>query len=399
MRGHAESLSSPVGLPPFPTESPLWSGEAVDDGRSDSGASFVEGMRRAYGWGSGKERFAWAARRLDRISNAIANICQQNDFYVDIGPNNLQVNNNDTEIRPLIATYRTEDQYLGAVLTGSAWSLEAGGATNNLTPLFTRFNIRAIRLDLERRPEDSGNGGNIHAKVSYTESLPVWRGCAEGDFLRVADSSGRPGLFEITRVNRSGGMLDISAEPRKTGDGFSLGTNGTRFDGLAIRRLDPRRCYLSMLAIYLHHLFFVDDRSDTGVIPEETWGYLKKITGESAARDAGRGRMLGAVPLPDFTFGIMGPTGIDRVRLSIAELYVKLIRLSELPGSDGEATLIGDMQSDVDQLLDEIAGVAGHRDRRGLMNSPDTAPEEMGQTDSGQEEARQFSWFLRRAVG
>ncbi len=394
LRGHAESLSSPVGLPPFPTESPLWSGEAVDDGRSDSGASFVEGMRRAYGWGSGKERFAWAARRLDRISNAIANICQQNDFYVDIGPNNLQVNNNDTEIRPLIATYRTEDQYLGAVLTGSAWSLEAGGATNNLTPLFTRFNIRAVRLDLEKRPGDSGN---IHAKVSYTESLPVWRGCAEGDFLRVADSSGRPGLLEITRVNRSGGLLNISAEPRKTGDGFSLGTNGTRYDGLAIRRLDPRRCYLSMLATYLHHLFFVDDRSDTGVIPDETWNYLKKITGESA-QDAGRGKMFGTVSLPDFLSGMNRPMGIDRVRLSIANLYVKLIRLSERPGSDGEATMIGDMQSDVDQLLDEIAGVAGHRDRRGLMNAPEKAPEETGQTDSGQEEVKQFSWFLRAAV-
>ena len=392
LRGRAEISSSPSGLPRFPTEGPLWSGEAVDGGRSDSGASFDEGLRRAYGWGSGMERFEWAARRLDRISNAIANICQQDNFYVDIGPNNLQVNNNDTEIRPLIATYRTEDQYLSAVLTGSAWSLETGGATNNLTPLFTRFNIRAIRLDLGKRPED---GDNIQAKVSYTESLPVWRGCAEGDFFRVVDSSGRPGLFEIERVKQSGGMLDISAKPRKVGEGFSLGTNDTRYDGLAIRRLDPRRCYLSMLATYLHHLFFVDDRSDTGVIPDEAWDYLKKITGESN-QDADRGKLTGIGKIT----GILPKrklAGIDRVRFSIAKLYMKLIRLSERPRSDGETTLIGGMQSDVDLLLDEIARVAGHGDRRGLMNSPEQAPGGMGQTDYGREEGRQFSEVLRDA--
>ena len=81
------------------------------------------------------------------------------------------------------------------------------------------------------------------------------------------------------------------------------------------------------------------------------------------------------------------PLGIDRVRLGIAKIHVQ-IRLSKRPGCDGEATLIGDMQSDVDQFLDEVAGVVDHRDRRGLMSSPETATEEMGQTVSGQEERR-----------
>ena len=390
LRGHAESSSTRPGLPSFPTTSPLWSGKASYDAKSASGASFEEGLRRAYGWGPGVlERLVWAARRLDRISDALANICQQSDFYVDIGPHNLQAANNDTEVRPILATYQDEEQYLGAVLTGAAWSLEAGGATNSLTPLYTRFNIQAIRLDLEVPPED---GKNIQANVSYIESLPVWRGCAERDFLRIIDSSGRPGLFEITRVDRSGGVLDIDAELRRSGEGFSLGKTAARFDGLAIRRLDPVRCYLSMLAIYLHHLFFVDDRADTGIIPEEAWNYLRDIIRGSAADPRrARGPVAGLLS--------RRPSGVDLVRLNIARLYLKLIWLSEHPESGTEASLLGQMKGDVDELLDGIAKEASYPNRYVLVNSADRDQEGISSPESGKKDkGREFSEILREAL-
>ena len=393
LRRHGEPSSAVVDAPPpFPTTNPLWKGEVGQGSRNDTGTSFEQGMKEIRCSRFYMKRFVSGAQSLSKICDAIVNVCQQKDFYVDIGPNNLLMANNDTEVRPILVTYRDEGQYLGAVLSGAAWSLEAGGATNNLIPLYMRFNIRAARVRLEETLDDHEN---ISARAWFTESMPVWKGCAEGDFLRITDISGHSGLFAIQQIKRSGALLEMKAALKKSGDGFSLANADVPMDGLAIRRMDPVKCYLSMLATYLHHLFFVDDHTDTGVIPEETWNYLKDIIhgrpSAGVAPDIGKAKRAKF----KFEFGSKKHSEIDLVRLEVAKLYLKLINLSERAESRDKARVIGEVRGDVDVILDRIAIMAGYKHRHDLLFEPKENLEEGQDGESENEDGKTFSDFLR----
>lgn len=386
---HSTTSEAP---PPLPTNCPLWKGEASTGVRTDSSTLFDAGLAKAYGCASDIGRFVWGARRLDQLCSAIENISRREDFHIEIGPSNLELLNNGTEIRPVLATYRDKEQYLNAMLTGAGWTLETNGAANSLIPIYLRYNIRAIRLF-----ELSVENGIIRAKATYTESVPVWRGWAEGDLLHVRDIAGRPGLYAITQISLSGALLDIEAKQERAGDGFSLETEGGRMRGLAIKRLDPIRCHLSMLATYLHHLFFVDDLFDTGIVPGESWSYLQDIIKDSS-------RTFSLEPVESSMVGRLfgsdsGETSeIDRVRLDIAKLYLKLIEMSEHRESRGDVMLIGEMKKDVEVILDRIAEMADYNSRHEML-APSLEPlEEDQDMESESREEKEFSHYLRTVL-
>ena len=380
--------------PPFTTTNPLWSGASTAGPRTETGKSFVDGMVKAYDRVPGKRRFVAGARRLAQICEVIGYISGRKDFYVDIGPNNLQLEKDDIDVHQILATYRNEEQYLSAVLTGAAWNLEGSGAKNSLVPIYMRFNIRAIRFRIEEISDDSKC---IHIKAWYTESSPIWRGCTKGDFLRVSDLSGHSGLFAIQEMGTVGALVDIKAESVKLGDGFSISMAGDYPEGLAIRRLEPVRCYLSMLATYLHHLFFVDNCTDSGVIPEESWNYLKQIF---------RGRVSDSEPgVAKVDNGNWWPVVRSRRRPSyeqvgqdIAEFYLKLMRRSESREDLNGIALIGEMKREVDLILDRIAIFIGYESRHDMLLSRYETSEFEQKEESESFEGKGLSYFLNKII-
>lgn len=138
----------------------------------------------------------------------------------------------------------------------------------------------------------------ISAKARYTESLPVWRNNRPGDLLRTIDGRGRSRLFCIVTIGTVGAWQEMQiqevtfrnaeAEGPNTREGEESTAeavtteewNVERVIGSLIHRLFPMNYYLSIMATYIHHLFFVDGANDDGTIPQAVWSMLQSgVTG------------------------------------------------------------------------------------------------------------------------
>lgn len=143
--------------------------------------------------------------------------------------------------------------------------------------------------------EVSAEDDALHVKVRFAESPPIWRRSRGGDLLRILDTSGRPRLCEVVEVDAAGvwngaKISEIELSDEAAADSPDAGAAGglrdlDRTRGILIRRPRPMSCYLSILATYMHHLFFADGNRDDGTIPEVVWSALQaKLSGREASR-------------------------------------------------------------------------------------------------------------------
>ena len=397
LRQNADSSSIATDATPlFSTKSPLWKGEYAKETSTDTNEFFESGLIKLYECTSSKKRFVLGARHLNFICKTIGDICEKQEFYFDIGPNNLPFKENYRGMGQILTTYQNEDQYLNALLTGVALNRGDEEAAGNMIPLFLRLNSRKMYLNLEEKSED---GKEIRAKAWYADSPPLWRRCVEGNYLRILDKSGRAGLFEIVHVESSGAFLQIRATQVKSNEGFSIGVNEEKLSGWAIRQLHPAKCYISMLATYLHHLFFVDYQTDTGNISDEAWDYLKSIDrGQSSDPSIRQKQKKISDYFPRNPFKKTDKTDVDKLRHRVAELYMYLIWLSEIKNISELAELIVGMNREVNKVLEEIAQFAGFKSKENLLFSSDDKLEDEQQTDIEDQPNKGLSHYLQNAI-
>ena len=391
LRMSAEMSPQSTDAPPqLLTTNPLWKGGVAKGTATERALSFETVIAATYGYGSGKKRLIAGTRLLSQIYETVEKIVRQEDFFVDIGPNNLRFSDKNTAIRPIIETYRDEEDYIGAVLSGVGWSSESGGGTDRFIPLYKRFTVRAVSVYLEEVADD---GTTIQARVSYTQSLPIWRKSAKGDFVRIVDISGNAALFAITKIEGSGALMNVEAERVSSGEEFSIesGENeNEEINGILIRRLDPDKYYLSMLATYIQHLFFVNRHGDVGGIPEETWGYLRNIS-------SGKYKFfpLKRTKLANLPFQSKPTSQFGSVRLDLATLYLECIGWSEGDSHSKNSNLIAQVKGQIDLIMDRIAKSIGYEDRNHLLSSVDRNVAETTEQDSEDNDKKEFSDYLK----
>ena len=151
----------------------------------------------------------WGALRLRQLIDMVQRMRKQDTFFVDLSPANLRFDKSNTEIAPVITSYKSEEDYLRAVRSGSAWRMEGFGDTDNFVPIYRRFNTRAVEVDSV--DDEAGSSGYV-IRVRHAESLPIWRGINQGDLLRTVDRLGRSRLYHIVSVHQRGAwnVLEIN---------------------------------------------------------------------------------------------------------------------------------------------------------------------------------------------
>ena len=266
---------------------PIWAGKKSSPGMSETTRDFLNDLEAIRKMPLGK-RMVWGALRFRQLVQMVDRNRNQDTFFDDLSPGNLRFVNMD--VVPAVESYKSKDEYLRAVRSGSAWRMDAMGDTDNYVPIYRRFDVRSIEVE---KIKESNKEKTLNIKTRYTESLPIWRGNHKGDLLRILDDRGRPRLCQIVKIDPEGVWKGMEIEEvtlsNQVANTMPSDREDTRADdedivevlakmgktkGILIRRLIPMNYYMSILATYIHHLFFVDGECDDGTIPDVVWSAL-----------------------------------------------------------------------------------------------------------------------------
>ncbi len=342
--------------------SPIWADDVSKSETAQKSETFLEKLVEMRNLPAPK-RLLMGALRLRQLTRMIDGIHKQGMYFADLNPGNLRFDNRETEISAVVGTYESEEDYRRAVRSGTAWRLETGGNTDSFVPVYRRFDVRSVEVDISPEATETGT---LTAQVRYSESMPVWRRCSAKDLLRVIDTHGQPRLFEIREVEPEGVWKGVKVAELVPSDDGELPSEPqpdksidiTEARGTVIRRLSPMACYLSNVATYIHHLFFSDGGQDNGTIPDVIWSFVQD-------RTAGKGRFT--LKKPEFKERKLMRTelikpGMRGVHSMVAWTYLDLISMSETRDAHAERgaeMMLTTLAKHTDELDETIARWCG----------------------------------------
>ena len=161
-------------------------------------------------------------------------------------------------------TYSKQADYQRALVVGEADGNQ-DGADDTFTPPAMRFMTRAAWAVV--------SGGN-KARFNFADSRPLWPQLRPGDYVRYPKQEQFP-LFGIESVGRDGAALvPVLESPPDTSQSLHLPQSLPSGKAFLIRTIRPIEYCLSMVGIYIHHLFFAvmsGESGDAGALPSVVW--------------------------------------------------------------------------------------------------------------------------------
>ena len=362
---------------------PLWVGKRSNVDRLGFTTGFFAALEAAKDMPKAR-RLVWGALKFRQLVSAVN---KNAAYFADLGPANLRFDERSSDAFAIIEGYETADHYLRAVRTGSAWRMDTIGDNDNFVPLYRRFDVRCVDVafmsdqeeetsDWDKDTSDTLRVGRnvIDVRVRFTDSLPIWRGTRKGDFLRVLGPQGLPMLFRVLEPSTSGvwkkmkievvssdedGTVRERSDPDGTEGGDVEASEGLvvprRTRGVLINRLFSMGYYMSMMATYVHHLFFADRDQDDGTIPDVVWsGIHTNVQGEL-------GDVRKKLEIPEGWFGKNKTQDLAGVRRLLAMVYLDLLLHGEDRGTDttreGMYARLLRLQDVLDDAVGKLCGV------------------------------------------
>lgn len=401
-------LGGSSDVPIMVNTNPIWAGERLESETNEAATTFLGDMHDSLQL-TGRKRIVKAALRWRQLVQMIGRIRNHGKFFADLSPGNLRFEQSGSEVASVVESYKSEQDYLLAAQTGSAWRLETTGDTDNYVPVCRRFDVRSVEVMMP--PTNYSGHDVISAKARYTESLPVWRNNRPGDLLRTIDGRGRSRLFCIVTISTVGawqqmeiqevtfGNTDTDASNQRDeqeGDAVEVAVERPEVErviGSLIHRLFPMNYYLSIMATYLHHLFFVDGSTDDGTIPQAVWSVLQ-------SGDSGRGHSFverhGGASLKRL-WSRNAEVPASDIRSLAAGIYLDLISAAETregTGDPDERALYVQLSNLNDVLDDAVTRLCGFRDP-GELRALRIADIESMSDDPAEADTRTFSDYVQ----
>jgi len=268
-------------------------------------------------------------------------------FFYSLSPDNMQHATSGQVFELQAPTYVDPRQYYRAVLAGDALESWGGLDRDNFLPPCRRFGTRQVYLtevakdgdvpsarreESERRDDpalssrtvsDTGDAGGagecaanttspatgpataggrqtLRVRMQYLDSYPFWSSVALGDLVRLDMANGASFLLAVSAMSDDVVALDLldkKAPDKDQDEAIKLGR------AMLLKSLCPLDYYLGMIGIYIHQLFFVDGRRDTGSLPSTIWfvqqarasGFLDRVLPSDPSsflnNGSGRGKM------------------------------------------------------------------------------------------------------------
>jgi serine/threonine protein kinase len=252
---------------------PLWRGEENEERFDPKEEPFKQRVVALQELDDGQLalRFAFGYRMLRRIADAANTVYRDDNTYLAVlSPDNL-VFGNDV-VRVILPTYATEAHYYRALMAGDALGIAGGLDPDNFVPpslrMLARYGIASVS---KNRAPDNGESGEVTAALRYLDSIPFWQGLSRGDFIRFDLATGSRALCEVVGAEK----YTVRFRPTTESDGLKLAAL-THERVLAIKKLSALDYYLSMVGVYIHQLFFVDNARDCGALPDLIWQRLQE---------------------------------------------------------------------------------------------------------------------------
>jgi hypothetical protein len=274
-------------------DNPLWIGEELVGSPERASGDLVRNLEKIQGLGQ-----KYLARRLvlgyillrQVVHAAEENVTSQEVFFADISPPNISGSSNTGR------RYVTQDEYWDKVAAGDTYGIPSD-PHDPFVPLMLNFRSRPVKLfvpGLDRDQGDQSGSEGRRFSVVYQDSCPLWQGIEEKDLLLINTSAtGAPKvLAEVTEHFPHRSEIQVRTL-RSGGDPLPSDPPGG-LDALVIKSLRPVEYYMSMIGIYIHQLFFVNDRVGGG-LPSIVYEFLQAKYGGSNQRFTRHS----AAPLPD----------------------------------------------------------------------------------------------------
>ncbi len=425
---------------------PIWKGEEFKIETTETTSSILSDIEKTRAMPIGK-RMLWGALRFRQLVEMVGRNRNQGAFFYNIRPENLRFNN--TGIVPVVSRFGSEEDYLRAVRSGSASRANGGSDTDNYTPIYEKFSERSVDVVVDRVQKNNDKQTTaasqeelrevnektiknntekmLNVKVRYTESVPIWRRNRKGDLLRIIDSRGRPQLCEIVEIY-SADMVQIMkvkevtlpnegspgtpsgqqiASPSDMNTISDLEKMG-RTRGTLCRRLVPMSYYLSIMATYMQHLFFVDGTHDDGAIPDVVWSALlefnikKKFPKLDKINHSSSPKTGSFLDIFSVNPSVPERKTVVDVKTLLTRIYLQLLIKAESrheQDEQAEEKLYVFLLNFADELEDNIAKLYDiHRNELLAMNT--TNIEDMKHSDfSSENDEKTFTRYLQDILG
>jgi serine/threonine protein kinase len=319
---------------------PLW--ENSPDDRPAGGsepASFSRDLDEIKRESYLPKRYVLAYRKLmvlvTAVKDALSKTLSKEVFFFDLSPDNLRrISGTQVWGGP---TYTTLEQYQRALLVGDMDGSQ-DAASDTFTPPAMRFMARSAHAIA------ASDNQNADSKVSFifSDSRPLWQPLRPGDYVRYSDQEQTPLLYSIKSIDRTGEAV----EPIQIGPPLDPSTQPSRplpaGKVLLIRAVRPVEYYLSMLGIYIHHLFFATPTGrsgDTGTLPSVVWMIEQaRSSGFFHSRIIGEGR--DCLTNDDLSASVSVKRGdVAALQERIAKIYLWLVCRDFVQNGDWTPTL------------------------------------------------------------
>jgi serine/threonine protein kinase len=334
-------------------ENPLW-GSSLDTPPTTEPTTFISEIEAVKREQSVLKRLVLAYRKLMVVVRAARDAWSATlaggAFFFDFSPDNLRVSSTQAQAVP---TYTSQEQFQRALLVGETDGSQ-GGFGDTFTPPSMRFMTRPAQAII------SGSPAN-RVQLSFFDSHPLWQQLRPGDYVRSLNQEQSLPLFCIESVEQDG----LTVAPIQIGPVSEQTLPPGKV--LLIRTVRPVEYYLSMIGIYIHHLFFacaLGEPGDTGTLPPIVWmieqgkcsGFLRsRIVGEITRDDLAK-RVTG-VKLGEF----------KKVQERLGKIYLWLVCRDFVHKGDWKSPLpedagnraFDDLQGYLQLLRDALQVVTG----------------------------------------
>lgn len=343
---------------------PLWNGGTEGPRLTKTVSGFADTLRSHRSElkkSPGALRLSAGYRLLRALYSTVTELIKRHrtkkSYFTPLDPFHL---NGDGTFDENSVAYSTEGAFFEALRSGEAVNFRDEIEGNNFLPPHMRYRTRFAVLTARDGPNDPTRPKTKYA-VSYSESVPFWLGIQDGDFLRTTIDTEPIQLFTMKKVDDDAVELEVLLHRGRSGQ--KPITIPTEFKAQVVKQVIAVDYYLSVLAIYIHQLFFVTESRVFEPIPSKVW-----LLEEAAWQGMLDWNTLAERCKPDRT----GKESLSTVQREAAKLYTWLLmRLYKIGGGSSEsADLLAKVADRVQRLEEKIAIVLG-RDRYWLENATD----------------------------
>jgi serine/threonine protein kinase len=254
-------------------DNPLWIGEELAGSPERASGDLVRSLEKVQNLG---ERDL--ARRLvlgyillrQVVHAAEENVTSKEVFFADISPPNISGSSNTGR------RYITQDEYWDKVAAGDAYGIPSD-PHDPFVPVMLNFRSRPVKLLCpvpDGYQDDQAGSERRSFSVVYKDSCPLWQGIEAKDLLLINTSpaGARKVLAEVTEYLPNRTEIQVRIIRSDDNPLPSVPPNG--LDAVVIKSLRPVEYYLSMIGVYIHQLFLVNDRVGGG-LPSIIYEFLQ----------------------------------------------------------------------------------------------------------------------------